>query len=127
MMAGMNLYRQEEKGSFDGDGNLVRRRRERGLWRSWSRFRTRTRASASPEAGVRIRSLIAGNPMHAAWTPAGIRSPAVAAASCRGGGRDFDPQRAAASIAERRIVDRACGEHEDQVSLGEEGDGVTRP
>src|SRR6266568_4592338 len=49
------------------------------------------------------------------------------AASCRGGGRDFDPQRAAASVAERRVVDRACGEHEDQVPLAEEGDGVTRP
>ena len=51
----------------------------------------------------------------------------LGAASCRGGGRDFDPQRAAASVAERRVVDRACGEHEDQVPLGEEGDGVTRP
>src|SRR6266487_778685 len=54
-------------------------------------------------------------------------APAAAAASCRCGGRDFDPQRAAASVAERRVVDRACGEHEDQVPLGEEGDGVAGP
>jgi hypothetical protein len=39
---------------------------------------------------------------------------------------NFDPQRAAASVVERLVVDRACGENEDRVSLGEEVDDVTR-
>src|SRR5215468_1037616 len=54
--------------------------------------------------------------------PAGQSGPAP-----RSAGRDLDPQRAAAPVVERGVVDRAGGEDEDQVSLGPEGDRVARP